>query len=72
MDFTKIHKIKGKLDNCDVSGFRNAEESFVRFVESIEVENFRRLKNLKVRTHNQNMTVAAMQMADRNRSAHLS
>lgn len=46
MDFTKIHKIKEKLDNCDVSGFRNAEESFVRFVESIEVENFRRLKNL--------------------------
>jgi hypothetical protein len=26
----------------------------------------------RVRTHNQNMTVAAMQMADRKRSAHLS
>jgi hypothetical protein len=60
-------RIRLLVKRRDLRGRGNIEELVLKFFAYLEdMETFR------VRTHNQNMTVAAMQMAERNSSPHLS
>jgi len=48
LNLQNLKEAKEKLENCDVSIFRDSGCSFPKFIHTLEVEKFRHIENLKI------------------------